>query len=85
LLEAVAVAVHLQDLDMVCDAVQQCSGEALWARSCITPRQDQLLPGCGDLDLDDPRWRRAIADQIIEFSLAGIEGIERERGEVQRE
>jgi hypothetical protein len=43
------------------------------------------LPGCGDLDLDDPRWRRAIADQIIEFSLAGIEGIERERGEVQRE
>lgn len=45
------------------------------------PTLERLWP---DLNLDDPKWRRLIADHIIEFSLAGMEEIKREQGETQR-
>lgn len=37
------------------------------------PTLERLWPS---LNLDDPEWRRAIADHIVNFSLAAMEGIE---------
>ena len=42
------------------------------------PTLERLWP---DLNLDDPEWRRAIADHIVAFSLAGMEEIKREQAE----
>lgn len=72
-----------------------CSPDGPRARMCVHSIVGQILhysqagPTLArlwpDLDLDDPNWRRAIADHIVEFSLAGIEGIELQGREIQRE
>jgi len=40
--------------------------------SLARPTLERLWP---DLNLDDPEWRRAIADHIVDFSLAAMESI----------
>ena len=34
--EAIAVAVHFQDMDMVCEPVEQCAGQSFCAE-CLRP------------------------------------------------
>ena len=46
------------------------------------PTLERLWP---DLNLDNPEWRRAIADHIVDFSLMAMDGIGREQGEILRE
>ena len=44
LLEAVAVGVHLQDVDVVCDAIEQCAGEPFGAED-LSPLVEGQIAG----------------------------------------